>query len=62
MTGDSVSFETADQDDSGDLSRSELEALTKAQIKAIADEKGYTLTGTTKNDLIESFLAAQAGG
>jgi hypothetical protein len=41
-----------------------LSELTKAQIKQIAAELGYTITATTKAGMIEEFLAAQeaAGG
>lgn len=59
MTGDSITFSEADSDSSGKLSQAELEALTKAQIQAIATEKGYTLSGSTKAALIASFLEAQ---
>lgn len=38
---------------------SELEAMTIAQIRELAEARGYTLTGTTKAELIESFLEAQ---
>ena len=41
------------------MTQEELEALTIAQIRAIAREKGYTLSGATKADLIASFLTAQ---
>lgn len=43
----------------------ELNALTVSQLEAIATAKGYELTGKTKTEKIESFLAAQmaaAGG
>ncbi len=59
MTGDSMTFEEADSDGDETLSESELQALTIAQIRAIASEKGYTLTGRTKAELIAAFLAAQ---
>ncbi len=38
----------------------ELNALTVSQIETIAKAKGYTLTGSTKAEVIASFLAAQA--
>lgn len=38
----------------------ELNALTIAQIELIAKEKGYALTGTTKQEKIQSFLTAQS--
>ena len=59
MTGDSITFEAADSDSDGKLSESELNALTIAQLKAIAAEKGYTLTKTKKADIIQEILTAQ---
>lgn len=59
ITGDSIRFEDADTDDDNELSESELQALTISQIKAIAEEKGYTITATRKADIIAEFLAAQ---
>lgn len=61
MTGDSMTFDEADTDDDESLSQAELEALTKAQILAIATEKGYTTVNTsmTKAEMITAFLAAQ---
>lgn len=38
----------------------ELNVLTVAQIKLIASEKNYTITKTTKSEIIEEFLAEQA--
>lgn len=38
---------------------SELNALTIEQIKAIAAAKGYTITKSTKADIIAEFIAAQ---
>ncbi|MEY8283222.1 phage major capsid protein [Lachnospiraceae bacterium 50-23] len=37
----------------------ELEALTVDQIKALAGQKGYEITKTTKAEIIAEFLAAQ---
>lgn len=54
MTADVV-----DTDSDGKLSESELSALTVAQIKAIAAEKGYAITSTKKSDIITEFLKAQ---
>ena len=62
MTSDSVTFEEADTDDDNTLSESELQALTIAQIKAVAAEKGYTITKTRKADIIAEFLTQQEGG
>lgn len=39
--------------------QSELEAMTIAQIKAIAAERDYTITQTTKAAIITEFLAQQ---
>jgi len=41
------------------LSEEELSALTINQIKAIAAEKGYTITATRKADIIAQFLEQQ---
>lgn len=49
----------ADTDSDGKLSESELQALTVAQIKAVAAERGYTITKIKKADIIAEFLAAQ---
>ena len=38
----------------------ELNALTVNEIKAIATERGYSITSTTKADIIVEFLAAQS--
>lgn len=62
MTGDSVTFEEADTDEDNTLSESELQALTIAQIKAIAGELGYTISATRKADIIAEFLTQQGGG
>lgn len=40
----------------------ELEAMTVQQIEDLALERGYTLSGTTKDDKITSFLMQQNGG
>lgn len=50
----------ADSDSSGDYDAEELGALTIAEIKKLAASLGYTISGSTKADLITSFLAAQA--
>lgn len=41
--------------------QAELEALTVDQIKALAGQKGYEITKTTKAEIITEFLAVQAG-
>lgn len=50
----------ADTDNDGTLSESELQALTIAQLKAIAAEKGYTITASKKADIIAEILAQQS--
>ena len=52
-------IEEADADSSGDYDATELGGLTIAEIKKLAESLGYTITGSTKADLITSFLAAQ---
>lgn len=39
--------------------QSDLEAMTIAEIQAIADERGYTITQSLKADIIQEFLAQQ---
>ncbi len=51
--------EEIDEEFQEEYSGDELNALTIAQIELIAKEKGYTLTGTTKQEKIDAFLAAQ---
>lgn len=55
-----VTAAAADTNNDGDLSEEELSALTVAQLKAIAAEKGITLTKTKKADIIAEILAALA--
>ena len=38
-----------------------LSAMTVAQIKALAEERGYTITATKKADIIQEFLDQQEG-
>jgi hypothetical protein len=40
-------------------SQADLEAMTIAQIKALADSLGYTITKTLKADIIQEFLSQQ---
>lgn len=40
----------------------QLSAMTVSQIDALAAERGYTLTGSTKDEKITSFLEKQNGG
>ena len=37
----------------------ELNAMTIAQIKALADELGYTITASKKADIVAEFLGQQ---
>lgn len=39
--------------------RSQLQAMTKAQIEALAQSLGYVLTTTLKADMIQEFLDIQ---
>lgn len=55
-----VTAATADTDSDGELSEEELSALTVAQLRAIAAEKGITLTKTRKAEIIAEILAALA--
>ena len=41
--------------------QADLEAMTIAEIKAIAEERGYTITETLKADIITEFLTQQNG-
>ena len=40
----------------------ELNGMTVAQLKALASERGYTLTKTRKADMIAEILEQQGGG
>ena len=59
MTSDSVTFEDADTDGDESLSESELQALTIAQLKAVAAELGYTITARKKAAIIAEILEQQ---
>ena len=48
-----VAFPTSNYDAEG------LESMTISEIKALADELGYTITATKKADIITEFLAQQ---
>lgn len=52
---------TADTDEDGELSEEELMALTIAQLRALADGEGITLTATKKADIVAEILAAMGG-
>lgn len=55
-------IDAADSNGDGEVSEEELNALTKAQIAALAAELGYSgiVTSMTKAEMITAFLAAQA--
>ncbi|MBR3348712.1 MAG: hypothetical protein IKG55_01400 [Solobacterium sp.] len=54
----------ADANNDGEYSEEELNALTKAQIAALAAELGFegVTTNLTKAEMIAAFLEAQEGG
>lgn len=54
-----ITLSEADTDDDGQLSNEELSALTIAQLRALAEEMGITLTQTRKANIIAEILAAQ---
>lgn len=61
LDGQAVAIEAeADTDEDGTFTEEELTALTIAKIKALAKEKGYTITATKKADIIAEFLAQQS--
>lgn len=60
LDGQAVAIEAeADTDEDGTFTEEELTALTIAKIKALAKEKGYTITETTKAAIITEFLEQQ---
>ena len=60
LDGQAVAIEAeADTDEDGTFTEEELTALTIAQIKALATERGYTITATKKADIISEFLAQE---
>lgn len=54
-----MTLEEADINSDNELSQEELEALTVAKLKALAQELEITLTATTKAEIIAEILAAQ---
>ena len=42
--------------------KTDLEGMTVSQIEALAVDRGYTLSGTNKDEKIDSFLIQQNGG
>lgn len=59
MIRDSITAEEADTDGDESLSESELQALTVAQLRAVAAELGYTLTKHKKAEIIAEILYQQ---
>lgn len=60
LDGQAAAIEAeADTDEDGTFTEEELTALTIAKIKALAKEKGYTITETTKAAIIAEFLEQQ---
>lgn len=60
LDGQAVAIEAeADTDEDGTFTEEELTALTIAQIKALATERGYAITATKKADIITEFLEQQ---
>ena len=60
LDGQAVAIEAeADTDGDGTFTEEELTALTIAQIKALAAERGYAITATKKADIITEFLEQQ---
>ena len=55
----SEALAAADTNSDGELSQEELEALTVAQLRALAEDMNITLTATKKADIIAEILAAQ---
>lgn len=53
---------TADPTLKDSYTSEELNAMAVSRIKAIASAKGYTITKTTKAEIITEFLAAQTAG
>lgn len=53
---------TADPTLKDSYTSEELSTMAVSQIKAIATAKGYTITKTTKAEIITEFLAAQTAG
>lgn len=52
----------ADSDENGTLTEEELNELTVAKPRTLAQENGITLTATKKADIIAEILAALAAG
>lgn len=55
----SETLAAADTNSDGELSQEELEALTVAQLRALAEDMNIALTATKKADIIAEILAAQ---
>ena len=48
----------ADANEDGELTEEELNALTVAKLRTLAEENGITLTASKKADIIAEILAA----
>ena len=51
----------SDENTQTTYTQEELEDMTIAQIEALAEELGYTITKTLKADIIDEFLEQQNG-
>ena len=58
-TAEAAHIAAADANNDESYSEAELKTLTVAEIKALAESLSYTITGSSKNALIASFLEAQ---
>lgn len=54
--------DTAPQPEILIYTKEDLEAMTVTQIESLANERGYTLAGTNKEEKIISFMEQQNGG
>ena len=61
MISYSVMSLAAEEETSAAFSAEDLSAMTVARIKALAAERGYTITKTLKADIIAQFLEQQDG-
>lgn len=59
MTAARAAVKASDAEPDDSLSEADLNAMTIAQIKALAAERGYTITATKKADIITEFLEQQ---
>lgn len=59
MTAARAAVNASDAEPDDSLSEADLSAMTIAQIKALAAERGYTITASKKADIIAEFLEQQ---